>query len=144
MYSISKEFNFEYSHRLYKLVGSPCNNIHGHSGKIIVTIETDFLNDTDMVLDFSELKWFQEWLNKNWDHAIILNNNDPILEYCTKNAYKQFVINNDPTSEILARIVWDKIAHHINDLAINWNKLSITFYETAKNYATYSNTYTTI
>ena len=57
---ITKEFSFEMSHFLKNHLGG-CNNIHGHSYKLFVTISGYPCNDTDspqygMLIDFGELK----------------------------------------------------------------------------------------
>lgn len=139
MYSITKEFSFEYSHRLNMNYESACKNLHGHSAKVIVTVWSKQLNEHKMIVDFTHLKPVKEWLDNNLDHCLILNGADPLSNIPEIKEMKTFILQNgvDPSSEVMARIIWDKVAVILNDLTVDWEKLAITFYETTKNYATY-------
>lgn len=144
MYSITKEFGFEYSHRLTMDYDSACKNVHGHSAKIFIQIWSPELNKNGMIVDFVHLREVQKMLDDLFDHSIILNGKD--LDWCKiveeKNV-KHFILNNniDPTSEVMSRIIWDKVAKYLNDLAINWDSMEVTFFETAKNAASYKSSY---
>ena len=139
MYSITKEFHFEYSHRLNMDYESACKNLHGHSAKIVVQIWTDKLDENGMIVDFTKLREIQTMIDNNFDHSIILNGKDEMVQVILDKGYKNFILYNnvDPTSEIMSRIIWDKIAHILNDLTICWNEMEVTFFETAKNCASY-------
>ena len=99
MYSITKSFKFEASHRLFDMPSNhQCRNIHGHSYVVNVTISVDTLKD-NMVIDFGKLKQFQTHLDKHYDHSIILNPFDKVLisfvkENCVKNDGTESYITN--------------------------------------------------
>ena len=146
-YSIKKKFKCEYAHRLFKLVGteSACQNLHGHSAKIEVELFTTKLDDNDMVIDFTKLKPIQDWLDKNFDHATILNEED----YDMINALNSVINKNkclkplyllpcDPTAEEFCKVI---IRHAILPLikkeSLKINKVKVIFYETKNNCASF-------
>ena len=75
---IKKEIEFEASHRLYKYEGK-CFNFHGHNYKVWVYFRNkkEELDHLGMVIDFGDIKkGIGKWIDENWDHAMILNDND--------------------------------------------------------------------
>lgn len=138
MYSIEKEFKFEYGHRLMKHQGA-CKNLHGHSARIAVKIEADTLNDNDMVIDFNDLKFIEDRINTQFDHSAIFNKNDPLFkllqssEVCQE--FKLIAMDDDPTSEIFAKLFAEQINE---DLEFQFKSITVTFWETAKNSASYT------
>jgi 6-pyruvoyltetrahydropterin/6-carboxytetrahydropterin synthase len=88
------EFKFEAAHRLPKVPpGHKCARLHGHSFKIELAIKGPVNEETGWFLDFAHL--FDAWapLNAVLDHNYL--NDVPGLE--------------NPTSEILAKWIWDKL-----------------------------------
>ena len=107
-YQISKEFNFEAAHRLYKNYSGKCSNNHGHSWKVVVTLEADRLDEKSMVLDFEEMKKLKKWIDENLDHASLIYEEDPFKSYLLENDHKVFVTDENPTSENIGRIIYEK------------------------------------
>ena len=136
MYKISKEFKFEAAHRLWHLPGDhPCKKLHGHSYRVEVEIGAGLLDDNGFVIDFGELKFFQQYLDNNWDHRTILMNNDPLKEQLSKD---EVVLMDKPTTaEYMAISFADTIALNIKDLIGGVVEINVTVWETAKNKATY-------
>jgi len=110
MYYLTKVFEIPMSHRLSKLEGSKCINLHGHNIILEVTIKSNFLNSNDMVLDFSELRKIVNELTDSWDHGIFLNQTDAncIEENCVKHIFDQ-----DPTSEVLCKYLYEKLSEEL-------------------------------
>lgn len=88
MFKISKEFDFDYGHRVHnqKLDAAlsensqcKCRHLHGHTGKIIVELSAEALIDS-MVIDFNNLKFFKKIIDDIFDHKTILDINDPMLD----------------------------------------------------------------
>ncbi|MDD4109975.1 MAG: 6-carboxytetrahydropterin synthase [Clostridia bacterium] len=84
-WSISKEFDFCYGHRVWSQTLDQeyslddkcvCRHLHGHQGKIIVKLESSFLV-SGMVTDFKHLNWFKKFLDDVLDHKFIIDKNDP-------------------------------------------------------------------
>ena len=78
MITITKIFHLEMAHALYQYVGA-CENIHGHSYRLEVTVSGEINNDPEhpmhgMILDFGVLKQIvQTSVIDVFDHALILN-----------------------------------------------------------------------
>lgn len=74
---ISKRYKFECAHRLRGLREShPCQQIHGHSYKVEVTIYSDTLDDRGFIIDFGDLSLFQKWIDLHLDHSLVLTEED--------------------------------------------------------------------
>ena len=55
MFKVSRQIEFCYGHRLLDYEGK-CRHLHGHNGKVLITIEASGLDEQGMVLDFGEIK----------------------------------------------------------------------------------------
>lgn len=79
---VTKEFNFEAAHALYRYDGL-CYNIHGHSYRLFVTVTGSPSEDPSdprngMVMDFSELKKIvNDTVVHPFDHSLMLNASTP-------------------------------------------------------------------
>lgn len=129
MYSITREATFEYAHRLLNHPGK-CRFIHGHSGKAIVTIRSESLNNNSMVMDFSELKSHMNEILEKWDHAILLQKGDPLITVLEALGQRITILSGSPTAELLARNM------HFSLTSAGLDVESVTIYETEKNCAT--------
>lgn len=114
MYMVSVEIEFDYAHRLSYNKGK-CSNIHGHRGTAIVTVESDELRDEDIVIDFATIKSsVGQWIDENWDHALLLNSDDPFLRVLDQIETRLYLFEgHDPTAEIMARELYS-ICHSLN------------------------------
>lgn len=112
MWKITKEFYFEYGHRVWNqdLVEefsgcsiNSCRFLHGHSGKILVTLQGEELKN-GMVFDFKNLDFIKKFIDESLDHKFIMDINDPLSNmmglklngeryYVNKEGYK--IINLD-------------------------------------------------
>jgi 6-pyruvoyltetrahydropterin/6-carboxytetrahydropterin synthase len=123
-YSVKKIFEIAYAHRLLNYNGK-CENLHGHNAKIEVIIETEKLNDEDMVMDFVKLKEkVKKWLDENLDHTVILSKKDPLVNVLKKYDQKLFITNQNPTAEIIAKIILEELKK------ISINAKIVRFWET--------------
>ncbi|MCS7053110.1 MAG: 6-carboxytetrahydropterin synthase, partial [Ignavibacterium sp.] len=74
---IAKEFHWEMGHRLPEHFGL-CKNIHGHSYKMILTVEGE-MNEQQMVIDYYDLEKIINPLVQELDHAFMVNKNDKMV-----------------------------------------------------------------
>ena len=90
MWKISKSFEICYGHRVFcQLLNEQysggqkgkCRYPHGHNANIVVTLESETLNQRGMVCDFLELGWFKKFLDDTIDHKIIVDKNDPAFTF---------------------------------------------------------------
>jgi queuosine biosynthesis protein QueD len=140
MYNVTKEFKFEAAHRLHKLPSThACSNLHGHSYVVHVSIDGEELNDVGFVIDFGELKFFQNWLDEHFDHALILCMTDPLIDclHASKVNTKMYIMDNISSAENMAKLFAEVIHNEIKN-KVNIESLSVSVWETAKNCATYT------
>jgi len=135
-YKITKDMVTETAHRLLLHKGA-CNHVHGHSYKFRVTVGCNTLDDNGMVMDFSDLKKIMEKVIGRFDHTIVLNIEDPLIEAISKNVFMTIGISNgDPTAETFARTVYMDIEDRLKrDFRVHI--VEVTVWETANNFATY-------
>ena len=117
-YRICKTFDVESGHQLSKHPDK-CRSPHGHSRRIEVVLESDLLDARDMVCDFSVVKEAAQKVVDAYDHALCLNTDDPMFTLLRK-VYGDLVIgfkNQDPTTEVVARTMFDQITAKLAKLA---------------------------
>jgi 6-pyruvoyltetrahydropterin/6-carboxytetrahydropterin synthase len=107
-YSVTKQFTFEAAHRLLKNYTGKCTNNHGHSWIIKLHIETDELDEKDMVIDFMEMKRLKLWIDEHLDHASILWEKDPMCDYIGGSGQHLFTTKSNPTSEVIGKIIFEQ------------------------------------
>ena len=97
-----KELRFEAAHRLPKVpAGHKCARLHGHSFKIELTVEGPVNPETGWFIDYAEIDDAWQPLFDALDHNYL--NEVPGLE--------------NPTSENLARWLWERIKTKIPALS---------------------------
>ncbi len=113
-YRIAKTLVVESGHLLSKHPGA-CRFPHGHSRTVEVVLTSDALDSRDMVCDFKALKHVLTAAIERYDHSLSLNTADP--NYPTLRAtYGDRIIsfeNSDPTTEVLARVIFREIRAHL-------------------------------
>ncbi|MGA0846406.1 MAG: 6-pyruvoyl trahydropterin synthase family protein [Luteolibacter sp.] len=107
-YRICKSIEIENGHMLSKHPDH-CRFPHGHTRRVELVVESDELDENDMVCDFKIIKQsIGEWLDR-YDHAMCMNTADPAYEEF-KRLYGDRVIgfkDQDPTTEVMARVIFD-------------------------------------
>ncbi|MGE0384208.1 MAG: 6-carboxytetrahydropterin synthase QueD [Gammaproteobacteria bacterium] len=99
---IFKEFTIEAAHRLPNLpAGHKCHRLHGHSFRIAIYVSGTIDAHTGWVMDFADVGQAFAPLFERLDHRY-LNEVDGL---------------ENPTSEILARWIWNELAPRLPGLA---------------------------
>jgi 6-pyruvoyltetrahydropterin/6-carboxytetrahydropterin synthase len=102
MMEIWREFTFEAAHRLPHVPeGHKCARLHGHSFRVEVHVHGPLDPTLGWVMDFGELKAAWRPLHETLDHHYL--NDVPGLE--------------NPTSEVLARWIWGRLAPTVPGLS---------------------------
>lgn len=92
---IFKDFHFEAAHRLPNVPdGHKCARLHGHSFQVRVTVDGPVGDRSGWVMDFAELSGVVKPVVDELDHRY-LNDLDGL---------------ENPTSEIVARWLWKRLA----------------------------------
>lgn len=137
--SIRVMHNCEMAHRLTKTPGK-CQNIHGHSWKVILTL-TGEIDEKGVIVEFGYLKMaFRDFLNTNFDHHLLLNAEDtwassfpgiqPGLPGTT-------LMEGEPTTENFAKVIYDWALKWIVGKIENVYSARVEVWETATNCAVY-------
>jgi 6-pyruvoyltetrahydropterin/6-carboxytetrahydropterin synthase len=107
MFTVSRELNFCYGHRLLNYAGK-CRHLHGHNGRVRITFAASSLDDRGMVLDFGEIKRVVNgWIDAALDHRMILNRDDPAVIVLEKLGEPMYLMDANPTAENIARLIHD-------------------------------------
>ena len=107
MFSVSREIDFCYGHRLLNYPGK-CRHLHGHNGRAIITFKAAQLDQRGMVLDFSEIKRVvSRWIDENLDHRMVLSRTDPAVPVLQSMNEPMYLMDANPTAENIARLIFD-------------------------------------
>jgi 6-pyruvoyltetrahydropterin/6-carboxytetrahydropterin synthase len=113
---IFREFTFEAAHRLPRVPeGHKCARLHGHSYKVTVHVEAPVDPEAGWVMDFGDIKQAFKPIDAQLDHYY-LNGIEGL---------------DNPTSENLARWIWDRMVTELPGLS------AITVRETCTSGCTY-------
>jgi 6-pyruvoyltetrahydropterin/6-carboxytetrahydropterin synthase len=116
LYRICKAFEVETGHMLSRHPGR-CRFPHGHSRRIEIVLASPTLDANDMVCDFKAVKLAVHGLLDAWDHALAVNSADPALPSLQQRPELRgrLIIfpNTDPTTEVLARHIYDELTTRI-------------------------------
>lgn len=130
--TVHRKAHFNAAHRLYRkdwddaqneAIFGKCANkhYHGHNYELIVNVTGEIDKETGYVIDMKVLKdLIYEEVEISFDHK---NLNEQVAEFQDLN----------PTAENIAVVIWNKLRAKISaDL-----DLSVTLYETPRNFVTY-------
>ncbi len=109
MYKVTREARFSYGHRLMNYKGK-CARLHGHNGRLRVTLAAERLDDSGMVVDFQEIKrMVSRWIEETLDHRMILRRDDPIVAALEAIGESLYIVDFNPTAEQIAKHVFDHL-----------------------------------
>ncbi len=98
---ITKKFTFQMAHTLWNYTGN-CENIHGHTYELYVTVEGIPLQKTadpsdGMIIDFKNLKnLIQHNVIDEFDHNFIVNKDSSVAVYFDKSNISDINIKKVP------------------------------------------------
>ncbi|MDO9262205.1 MAG: 6-carboxytetrahydropterin synthase [Flavobacteriaceae bacterium] len=131
--TVSRKAHFNAAHKLYNsdwtdarntMVFGKCSNpnFHGHNYELIVSVKGPIHPETGFVMDMKELKkLINTEIIDAFDHK---NLNEEVAEFAHLN----------PTAENISVIIWHKLRSKIDQNL----SLTITLYETPRNFVTYT------
>jgi len=131
MFRVTREIHFCYGHRLLNYDGK-CRHLHGHNGKAVVVLEASALDNLGMVVDFTQIKEkVGTWIDETLDHKMILHRDDPALPGLRKLNEPVVVIDENPTAEAIARLIFERVKGE------GFPVVEVTLWETINSCATY-------
>lgn len=102
MIEIFRELSFEAAHRLPNVPeGHKCARLHGHSFRVTVYVAGEVGEESGWVMDFADIAAAFEPIHDELDHRYL--NEIEGLE--------------NPTSEVLAAWIWDRLAPNLPGLS---------------------------
>lgn len=108
-FRICKSFEVENGHMLSKHPDA-CQFPHGHTRKVEFVLESETLDENEMVCDFKILKEVIHAYLMTLDHALCMNTEDPAFVEM-KSRYGDRIIafeKTDPTTEVMAREIFQR------------------------------------
>lgn len=107
MYLIEKYLSdFSAAHRIMKGYQGRCRNLHGHNYIVKVTLGCEKLNEFDFVMDFADIKTlFDTWLAENFDHTILIAEDDvSLLQFSQQDKQQHYIFppNVNTSAESIA------------------------------------------
>jgi 6-pyruvoyltetrahydropterin/6-carboxytetrahydropterin synthase len=131
VFRVSREIDFCYGHRLLDYQGK-CRHLHGHNGRILITIESAGLDERGMVLDFGEIKgMLSRWIDDNLDHRMILHRDDPAVRILEQLGEPMYLLDVNPTAENIAKLIYEV------GVGKGLPVVQVRLWETPKCFATY-------
>lgn len=93
-------FNLQYAHRFYGF-GGEAQYLHGHTGIMTIEVEDSINTGVNMVFPCNEIKKTAWSVLKNFDHALILRQDDPLLPAVLAVYEKQGIKDGSPTNTMV-------------------------------------------
>ena len=132
MFRVTREIHFCYGHRLLNYEGK-CRHLHGHNGKVVITLEGERLDALGMVMDFTHIKRVvSRWIDETLDHTMLLHRDDPVLPLLLERGERVHVLDVNPTAENIAKLIYDYAVGQGFPVA------EVRLWETESCYATYT------
>ncbi len=110
MYELTVRTRFAAAHSLRGYQGE-CENIHGHTWQVDVTVKAGQLNDIGLGIDFRELKAKLQSIVRRYDHTCL-------------NDLEEFQ-NQNPSSEILAREIFHALSRELSSLPLKVTRVRV-------------------
>ena len=140
---IRKLFKFENAHIVRGCSTIKCrSSIHGHSYKVELLFESNFLDNGQMIYDFGLMKQNMKDLVESFDHSITLWNGDDkeYLNDMKKNSARWVELPVSPSAEQFSRVIFFMIDRLLNLTSkVNGEKevslYSVIVHETDTGYA---------
>ena len=92
-------FEIQYAHRFYRFKGE-AQYLHGHTGILTIEVEDSVNPGVNMVFPCNEIEKIAWNVVRNFDHALILREDDPLLPAILEVYEKQGIRNGAPTNRM--------------------------------------------
>ena len=143
MYQISKTFGeYPFGHRQHMHDGH-CKFVHGHNWRFRIEMQSETLDQNGFVYDFGKFKELKKWFDYMFDHTLLINGDDPMIDFFKENE----IVNNckiwdmrivpSGSAENLAKYIYEHIEQEYIQKTSKYRLVSVTVLEDSKNTATY-------
>jgi 6-pyruvoyltetrahydropterin/6-carboxytetrahydropterin synthase len=106
---IRKKFKFENAHIVRGCSSIKCReSIHGHSYKVELLFESNFLDHGQMVYDFGLMKQNMKDIIESFDHAITLwsGDNQSYIDDMIRHSSRYVILPVSPSAEQFCRVIY--------------------------------------
>ena len=124
MRSITK-IDLQYAHRFYKFKGE-AQYLHGHTGVLTIEVEDSIESGVNMVFPCNEIQKTAWDVLKNFDHALILREDDPLLPAILGVYEAQGIKNGAPTNTMKGAAFKNELAAAYPDSRLVVTKETMT------------------
>ncbi len=107
----TRRLEFDAAHRVARHE-SKCRHVHGHRYAVEATFEAASLDALGRVIDFGAVKQILgDWIDTNWDHALILGEEDRALgeSIAGQTGQTVYYLSGNPTAENMAAYLLEKV-----------------------------------
>lgn len=118
-------FDLQYAHRFYKFKGE-AQYLHGHTGVLTIEVEDSINEGVNMVYPCNEIQKVAWNVLKNFDHALILREDDPLLPAILGVYEQQGIKNGTPTNTMKGEAFKTELATAYPDCRVVVTKETMT------------------
>ncbi|MCQ2538475.1 MAG: 6-carboxytetrahydropterin synthase [Lachnospiraceae bacterium] len=93
-------FHLQYAHRFFGFKGE-AQYLHGHTGTMTIEVEDSINEGVNMVFPCNEIRKIAWSVLKNFDHALILRRDDPLLPAILDVYERQGIKNGTPQNTMV-------------------------------------------
>ena len=118
-------FDLQYAHRFYGFQGE-AQYLHGHTGVLTIEVEDTVNEGVNMVFPCNEIQKTAWDVLKNFDHALILREDDPLLPAILDVYEKQGIKNGHPRNTMKGAAFKTELAQAYPDSRLVVTKETMT------------------
>ncbi|WP_214482188.1 6-carboxytetrahydropterin synthase QueD [Bacillus sp. SM2101] len=124
-FELNKDMQFAAAHFVPHDEAGKCRELHGHTYFVNITIAGDDLNHTGFLVNFQQVK---KLIHGKFDHTVMNDHNE---------IFNDQNPNDFPTTEVVAKKIWEIIQEHLNTLSNSPKCLQVFVRETPTSYVVY-------
>lgn len=103
------------AHRLVNYNGR-CANLHGHSYRFEIELKVVGQQENGISVDFNDFKEIDNFLQDNWDHAVLVNSSDKsLINFLKAEKQRYFLLPDNPTAENMCIYLKDIVRGLLKD-----------------------------
>ena len=118
-------FDLQYAHRFYGFKGD-AQYLHGHTGTLTIEVEDTINEGVNMVFPCNEIKKTAWNVLRNFDHALILREDDPLLPAVLDVYTKQGIRHGHPQNTMKGEAFKTELATSYPDCRLVVTKETMT------------------
>ena len=118
-------FQIQYAHRFYGFKGE-AQYLHGHSGVLTIEVEDSINDGVNMVFPCNEIQKTAWDVIKNFDHALVLREDDPLLPAILGVYEKQGILHGTPQNKMKGEAFKTELATAYPDCRVVVTKETMT------------------